>query len=102
MTPPRTPPARNPRRLPRALLATAAALGLLATVALPGPSQVARAATAPLKAVIIVGPTGSLTATYKQSADAVAAAALANGMAVTKLYTPNATWANVKAATAGA
>ncbi|MGH2466896.1 MAG: hypothetical protein ACRDGL_04105 [Candidatus Limnocylindrales bacterium] len=100
--PPRTPLARNPRRLLQALLVTVAAMGLLGTVGMPGASGVARAATVQLKAVIIVGPTGSLTTSYKHSADAVAAAAAAKGMAVTKLYTPNATWANVKAATAGA
>jgi putative cell wall-binding protein len=85
----------------RALLAILMALGLAGGLALPGTARPTRAATQ-LKAVIIVGPTGSLTSGYESSADAVAAAAAANGMAVTKLYTPNATWANVAAATAGA
>lgn len=93
----------DPRRIRRALLATIAALGLMVVAGAPGATSTVRAdAGAGLKAVIIVGPTGSLTSYYKQSADAVAAAAAANGMSVTKLYTPNATWAKVKAATAGA
>jgi putative cell wall-binding protein len=103
MLPPRSLPVHSPRSLGRAILATVAALGLMIVAGAPGAIPTARAdAGAGMKAVIIVGPTGSLTSYYKQSADAVAAAAAANGMAVTKLYTPDATWSAVKAATAGA
>jgi hypothetical protein len=100
MPPPRT--ALTPHRGRfRALLAVGMALGLVVGLALPGTVGRTRAATQ-LKAVIIVGPTGSLTSSYENSANAVAAAAAANGMAVTKLYTPDATWANVAKDTAGA
>jgi hypothetical protein len=44
---------------------------------------------------IIVGPTGSLTDTYRSRADQVAAEASAEGATVAKAYSPNATWANV-------
>ena len=54
------------------------------------------------KVAIIVGPVGSLTDSYRTSADRVATKAAAAGATVVKVYSPNATWANVKAATAGA
>jgi hypothetical protein len=90
----------------------AAALILSVTAALPAAGPV-RAATQ-LRAVVIVGPVGSLStgpsSAYVRDAEAVAKAAAAKGMAVTKLYPPeagvpgvrDATWANVAAATAGA
>jgi hypothetical protein len=89
-------PRRRRARLTISLLA--ATFGLIAGL-LPGASP-ARAAT--LKAVIIVGPTGSLTSYYERDADDVAAAAAAHGMSVTKLYTPHASWSAVAGATAGA
>ncbi|HET7685941.1 MAG TPA: cell wall-binding repeat-containing protein [Candidatus Limnocylindria bacterium] len=54
------------------------------------------------KVAIIVGPTGAQTDSYRDSADAVAAAATAAGATVVKAYSPNATWANVKNAVNGA
>ena len=51
---------------------------------------------------IIVGPTGAQTDSYRSSADAVASAATAAGATVVKVYSPNATWANVKNAVNGA
>jgi putative cell wall-binding protein len=54
------------------------------------------------KVVIIVGPVGSMTSGYRTSANRVADAATAAGATVTKVYSPNATWANVRTAVAGA
>ena len=60
-----------------------------------------RAAAAP-KVVIIVGPTGSVTSSYRSQGDQIAATSAADGATVVKVYSPNATWANVKAAVNGA
>jgi len=60
-----------------------------------------RAAAAP-KVVIIVGPTGLVTSSYRSQGDQIAATAAADGATVVKVYSPNATWANVKAAVNGA
>ena len=60
-----------------------------------------RAATPP-KVVIIVGPTGSVTSSYRSQGDQIAATAAADGATVVKVYSPNATWAKVKAAVNGA
>ena len=59
-------------------------------------------AAAPQKVVIIVGPTGAQTDDYRQRGDAYEATATAAGATVVKVYSPNATWANVKAAVDGA
>ena len=60
------------------------------------------AAVTPQKVVIIVGPTGALTDNYRSKGDSIAAAAQAAGATAVKVYSPNATWANVKAAVNGA
>ena len=60
------------------------------------------AVATPQKVVIIVGPTGALTDNYRSKGDAIAAAAQAAGATAVKVYSPNATWANVKAAVNGA
>jgi len=60
------------------------------------------AAAVPLKVVIIVGPTGALTDNYRDKGDTIAATAQAAGATVVKVYSPTATWANVKAAVNGA
>ncbi|MEX1156286.1 MAG: hypothetical protein WED12_03890, partial [Chloroflexota bacterium] len=62
----------------------------------------AAAVVTPQKVVIIVGPVGTGTDSYRQDADRTAAAAEAAGATVVKVYSPNATWANVRAAVAGA
>jgi hypothetical protein len=54
------------------------------------------------KVVIIVGPTGALTDNYRSKGDSIAAAAEAAGATAVKVYSPSATWANVKAAVNGA
>jgi hypothetical protein len=75
------------------------ALTLAFALLLPAPTL---GASAPPKVVIIVGPTGPQTDSYRSSADQIAATASAAGANVTKVYSPNATWANVRAAVNGA
>jgi hypothetical protein len=80
-----------------------AAAALAATLAMPlAAPKVTRAAAAPFKVALIVGPTGSGTAQNRAEADAIAQQAEALGAVVTKAYSPNATYANVRAAVAGA
>jgi parallel beta-helix repeat protein len=61
----------------------------------------AHAASGP-KVAIIVGPNGSVTATNRANADAVAREALRYTSNVVKVYSPSATWSRVKAAMSGA
>ena len=65
------------------------------------PATPALAASA-AKVVVVVGPAGSLTAHYKADANAIAAEARRYTSDVVRIYTPNATWAKVKAAAQGA
>ncbi len=82
----------------RALTLIALFLGGMLSVAGP-PAQTLAAGP---KVAIIVGPVGSLTSTYRGYADDVAGAATSAGATVVKAYSPNATWANVRAAVNGA
>ena len=76
---------------------------LAAAVAAPlAAPRSAQAADAPLKVALIVGPMGSQTAWNRQHADQIAADATALGATVAKAYSPNATYAKVRAAVAGA
>ena len=70
-------------------------------VALGAFAPVAAAAHVP-KVAVIVGPVGSLTASYRALADDAAAVARQAGAQVVKVYSPNATWAAVKEALSGA
>jgi hypothetical protein len=54
------------------------------------------------KVVVIVGATEGTTDSYRRDADQISAAALQYTSNVVKVYSPNATWARVKAAVAGA
>ena len=54
------------------------------------------------KVVIVVGPVAGNTGYFKRVANGVAADARRYGAKVIKIYTPNATWARVKAAARGA
>jgi hypothetical protein len=81
----------------QATLVAAFTLAAMLLVAAPAPTSAAT-----LKVAIIVGPTGDLTDTYREDADDVAASAEAAGATVVKVYSPNATWVNVKNAVAGA
>jgi flagellar hook assembly protein FlgD len=58
--------------------------------------------TAPLKIVIIVGPTHGVTDGYLAKGEALAVLAESYGMDVRRVFHPNATWANVMANIQGA
>jgi hypothetical protein len=73
-----------------------------ALVALTGAANPSPAAAAGMKVVVIVGPVGSSTASYKDSARRYASQARSYGASVTEIYSPNATWSRVKAAAQGA
>jgi hypothetical protein len=73
-----------------------------ALVALSGVINPSPAAAAGMKVVIIVGPVGSSTANYIYNAKRYAAQARSYGATVVEIYSPNATWARVKAAAQGA
>jgi hypothetical protein len=83
------------RVLGLAMLATSLAVGGLATG--PQPAEAAKK-----KVVIVVGPVGANTASFKKTANQAAAAAKAQGAQVIQIYSPNATWARVKQAAKGA
>ncbi len=85
-----------PNRIRAALIASLTLIGSQFAVAPVG------AVVAPQKVVIIVGPTGALTDNYRLKGDAIATTATAAGATVIKVYSPAATWANVKAAVNGA
>jgi flagellar hook assembly protein FlgD len=81
-------------------LAAALVLALATALGVSGPVAAVQISTA--KVVIIVGATHGATAGYRANADAAYAEAIKYTSRVTKVYSPNATWAKVKAATAGA
>ncbi|HEU5324384.1 MAG TPA: cell wall-binding repeat-containing protein [Candidatus Limnocylindria bacterium] len=76
-----------------------AAVTLAMSVMVAAPTAVSAAGP---KVAVIVGPVGSITDQYRTMADRVASAATTAGASVVKVYSPNATWANVKAAVNGA
>jgi hypothetical protein len=75
----------------------AAVAGSLGTLAAP---QETRAAS--IRVVVVVGPAGSSTAKYRDSARVYASLARSYGASVTELYSPYATWTRVKSAARGA
>jgi flagellar hook assembly protein FlgD len=81
-------------------LVAALAIALVATIGVAGPAAAVQTSTA--KVVIIVGATHGATAGYRDKADVAYAEAIKYTAKVTKVYSPNATWSKVKAATAGA
>ena len=81
-------------------LALALTLTLIATISVAIPS--AAAVSGGAKVVIIVGATEGTTASYRRDADEIYATAIQYTPNVVKVYSPNATWARVKAAVAGA
>src|SRR3954449_12476401 len=94
-----------PAALLTLLLANAPGLvapALAAPVAPAAQSGPADAAPTPPKVVIVVGATEDVTPSYRADADAIAAEAIKYTPNVIKLYSPNATWAQVKAAAQGA
>ena len=80
--------------------AVAIALVLVASLGIIVPSVAAT--TGDPKVVIIVGATGSVTPAYRADADVAYAEAIRYTSNVVRVYSPNATWATVKAAAAGA
>lgn len=90
-----------PRRFPlpnRIRVALISSLTLISMLMVAAPVGAATAK----KVVIIVGPTGAQTQSYRDKGDAIAAAAVAAGATAVKVYSPNATWAKVKTAVNGA
>jgi hypothetical protein len=73
---------------------------LMVATATTASAPAAMAATK--KVVIVVGPVGGSTANYRDSANKLADQARSYGAAVTKVYSPNATWSRVSAAAKGA
>jgi hypothetical protein len=69
----------------------------LGAMAIP---QTTRAAG--IRVVVVVGPVGSSTADYRNSAKTYASIARGYGASVTEIYSPYATWAKVKPALQGA
>jgi hypothetical protein len=84
------------RRLTAFALVATLVVGLGA-VANPAPAEAAS-----IKVVIVVGPVGSSTAKYRDSARRYASQARGYGAKVIEIYSPNATWSKVKAAAQGA
>lgn len=84
-----------PIRIKVALIASLTIVSSLMTAAPVG-------AATQQKVVIIVGPTGAQTTDYRSKGDAIYNAAVAAGATAVKVYSPNATWAKVKAAVSGA
>ena len=81
---------------------TVAALALVVIAALGVAVPSVAAATGDPKVVIIVGATQGATAGYRADADVAYAEAKKYTPNVVKVYSPNATWAKVKAAVVGA
>ena len=79
-----------------------AALALVALLALGLFVPTVAAAVGDPKVVIIVGATHSVTPTYRADADVIYAEARKYTSNVVKVYSPNATWAAVQKAAAGA
>jgi hypothetical protein len=84
-------------------LIPALAIGLLVAAGGFGVGVKSAAAAAPQpKVVVVVGAVGSLTSTYRGYGDQAAATFAKYTTNVVKVYSPNATWAAVQAATQGA
>ena len=83
----------------RLRISVVAAVFAAVSLFVPATSPVAAAGE---KVAIIVGPVGTLTDSYRSKANKVADAATAAGATVVKAYSPEATWAKVKEAVAGA
>lgn len=81
-------------------LLTGIVAALLLVTAMSAGAPEARAAT--VKVVIVVGPVGSSTASYKSGAHSLATLARGYGASVTEIYSPNATWSRVSSAAKGA
>ena len=84
-------------------LAPAVALPTLASTVAPSATRsTSDAAATPPKVVIVVGAVEGSTGGYRNKGDQIYAEAIKHTPNVIKLYSPNATWAKVKAAAQGA
>ncbi len=88
-------------RLRKTALATAVSLLVLVGFVVPV-AGVAAAGTGDPKVVIIVGPVGGQTSSYRATAESAAAVASQYTSNVVKVYSPTATWSAAKAALQGA
>src|SRR5687767_13259084 len=98
---------RSHAPLAAVLAAIVALLPVLALPALagsnePSPDAAGGAAAAGPKVVIVVGATHEVTDSYRSYANLMYAEAIKYTPNVVKVYSPNATWKNVKAAAQGA
>jgi hypothetical protein len=85
------------RNAGRGVVLLASSLAIVGMLAVPATTNAAAK-----KVVVVVGPVGSQTAEYRTSAHRYAVYARSLGASVTEIYSPNATWARVKAALQGA
>lgn len=83
-------------------LAAAATLAVAFAAPIAAPAPALAAAGSGYKVVLIVGPMGSQTPHNRDQADQIASQAQALGATVVKVYSPNATYAKVRAAVANA
>jgi hypothetical protein len=97
------------RQIGGARIGVARIVLVVAALSLAGPGVVAARSDpvsapgrAAPKVVLIVGPAGSATPYYRRLADEAAAAAAQYTSKIVKVYSPDATWPNVKAALEGA
>jgi hypothetical protein len=86
------------RRVRPLLTGFLAALLLVTTMTAGAPE--ARAAT--VKVVVVVGPVGASTSSYRDGGRRLADQARSYGASVTEIYSPNATWSRVSSAAKGA
>src|SRR5262245_48756683 len=90
------------QRMKRASVILLLVLLALMAVGPLGPAPVSAASRTAPKVVLVVGPVGSTTPYYKRLADQAAASAAKYTPNVVKVYSPEATWTNVKRAMQGA
>ena len=90
------------RRLGVAIFAALVLVGAIAPAALAASPSTANTTTSVPKVVFIVGPAGAATDGYRAQARMAAAIARQYTPDVVELYSPDATWPAVKAATQGA
>jgi len=81
-------------------LLTGILAALLLVTAMSAGAPEARAAT--VKVVVVVGPVGSATSSYRDGARRLADQARSYGASVTEVYSPYATWTRVSSAARGA
>jgi phospholipase/lecithinase/hemolysin len=86
----------------RSIRLTALALMAALVVSVGAMANPPETSAAGIKVVVVVGPVGSKTGEYRDSARHYASVARGYGASVTEIYSPNATWSRVKSALQGA